>query len=315
MSDDDKDQIYEAEVQGSAAGLSEYKFNRDCTGPGYETIPDSTFEVTGTEIDTDENGFGEIVIDRAFDNLGLDDVLSEEVAVIFSVDCTPLIQALEEGNTIDPVGGRGQAIDSLEALTRIGLNGPWLDWNWGNFTPEQLLTDDGLGADNIYSGIIDFPAGTPKQTLFKYSANASDNEAGFEQDRALSLDSDPGIITLETACFGSQNEDPAQPFGNVEGAFTCVAEHGFIRADGNSDGEVNLAVGVFVLNCLFLGGEPPTCRDAADTGNAGDINITSAVALFNFLFLGGAPPPPPTGVCGPDPEGGDLGCEQYAHCP
>ncbi len=92
----------------------------------------------------------------------------------------------------------------------------------------------------------------------------------------------------------------------------------FRRGDANSDGAVNLADGVAVFNFLFLGGDEPTCLDAADTNDADDtLNLTDGVYLLNFLFLGGDPPPGPGPFdCGPEPAGSitTFGCER-SPCP
>ena len=67
----------------------------------------------------------------------------------------------------------------------------------------------------------------------------------------------------------------------------------FRRGDANSDGAVNIADGVTVLNFLFTGGERPSCLASADTDDVGGINLTDGVYVLGFLFLGGPIPPPP----------------------
>ena len=75
---------------------------------------------------------------------------------------------------------------------------------------------------------------------------------------------------------------------------------GRIPGDGNADGQLDVADGVFILSFLFGGTTLPLpCGDGLDhPGNLalidwqddGTINITDGVALLNFLFTDDGPP-------------------------
>ncbi len=82
----------------------------------------------------------------------------------------------------------------------------------------------------------------------------------------------------------------------------------FVRGDINSDGAVNLADSIFLLNFLFQGGPGPTCEKAADTNQDDAVNLTDAVYLLNHLFQGGPIPPAPNVETGPGVDLGPLGC-------
>ena len=93
----------------------------------------------------------------------------------------------------------------------------------------------------------------------------------------------------------------------------------FIRGNADGQGGLNLTDGIFLFNFLFLGGPPPTCREAADANNDGELNLTDGIVVLNFQFLGGSEPAPPgPRDCGVDPDEpgspGDLGCETTS-CP
>ena len=93
----------------------------------------------------------------------------------------------------------------------------------------------------------------------------------------------------------------------------------FRRGDANPDGAVNLTDGIAIFNFLFLGGETPTCLEAADTNDTDDaINLTDGIYVLNFLFLGGdAPPEPGPFACGLEPAESEFtfGCDSYpAEC-
>ncbi len=93
----------------------------------------------------------------------------------------------------------------------------------------------------------------------------------------------------------------------------------FHRGDIDGDGLLNLTDPVFILNFLFGGGPPPTCREAANANDDQGVDLADSVYLLNFLFGGGpAPVDPghPPLPCGSDPADSlnDLGCESYPPC-
>ncbi|MEC9475667.1 MAG: HYR domain-containing protein [Planctomycetota bacterium] len=90
----------------------------------------------------------------------------------------------------------------------------------------------------------------------------------------------------------------------------------FRRGDGNSDGIVNIADGVFLLVNLFAGGTDPGCDDAADANDDGSIDVSDVITILGFQFNGTSPPPAPFDSCGVDPTDSDgLGCVSYNVCP
>ncbi len=87
---------------------------------------------------------------------------------------------------------------------------------------------------------------------------------------------------------------------------------GFVRADANSDLEVEMSDSVFSLWHLFMGGPEPKCRDAADANGDGAYDIADPVYTLQWKFSGGPPPPAPFPGCGPAEF--VLGCEEPT-CP
>jgi hypothetical protein len=76
-----------------------------------------------------------------------------------------------------------------------------------------------------------------------------------------------------------------------------------------------------VFDYLFLGGQEPACREAADANNDAMVEISDGIQLLGYLFLGSTPlaePGPPPAPCGlgPDPRGGvgDVGCAVCEGC-
>lgn len=64
----------------------------------------------------------------------------------------------------------------------------------------------------------------------------------------------------------------------------------YITGDANTDGQINSADVVYLINYLFIGGSPPTPLVAGDANCDGKINVVDVVYLINYLFIGGPPP-------------------------
>ena len=332
LEDLDGDGIYSVVLpfDGAEEGSQEYKFNVNCTDAGWETGDNRTFAVEAGLPDDDGNGRGDIAVSRSFNDLTTDDILQADVEVIFSVDLTSVLTALNRGVAIT-AGGR--TVSSSAQVIGVGVTGRWFGdtpWNWNSFTPENMLFDDGSGddmipGDNVYTGAVLVPAGTGKEIEYKYglvteSSNGLDDEAGFAQNHFSRLDDADDEFFNGTDCFGSQNEDEEIRLGSVPGGFGCTRSVGpFLRGDCDQTGTVDLTSGVFLLNFLFQGGVQPTCVAACNTTGRGALDISTAVYLFNWLFLGGTalPQPVPTDQeCGysADPRDIEMGCEEPVAC-
>jgi hypothetical protein len=141
--------------------------------------------------------------------------------------------------------------------------------------------------------------------------------ADFDGDGSTDLASMTGEIYLS---------DP-HPFPvndlNGNGLLDRCGEAQFFRGDFDGQGTLNITDALRSLNFLFSEGPGPRCADAADANNDGSINLSDPIFTLNYLYVGGPAPPlpgPPSypevsgNTCGPDPEGGDLGCVFYDGC-
>ena len=91
----------------------------------------------------------------------------------------------------------------------------------------------------------------------------------------------------------------------------------FRRGDSNADGRVTVGDAVGLILFLFLLGPSPACLEAGDADDTGRLDTTDPIIILQWLFLGGpapAAPGPPPSSCGPDPDGGALGCGAYGAC-
>ena len=163
---------------------------------------------------------------------------------------------------------------------------------WDQGTEIEVLGTAFGGGDDVWLSIdgVDTP-------ISSYTQNVP-GLPGVSRIRAtLTAKPSPTAVNVEVA--GSNG-----PGGNFPGFV-----HGFQRGDANNDAGLSLADGVFILNFLFLGRDPPVCADAADVDDSGELELQDAVRLFNFLFLGGAAPTSPFLDFGLDGDDSDpLGC-------
>jgi hypothetical protein len=76
--------------------------------------------------------------------------------------------------------------------------------------------------------------------------------------------------------------------------------------NANDDSGVNVSDAVYVINYVFIGGDPPLPVKACGNANSDSgVNVSDAVYIINYVFIGGDPP----GDCHPGiwgAEGGDC---------
>jgi hypothetical protein len=78
----------------------------------------------------------------------------------------------------------------------------------------------------------------------------------------------------------------------ISSRFTC--------GDANSDGDVNVSDAVYIINYVFVGGDPPNPLAAGDVNCDGTCNVSDAVWIINYVFVGGNMPCDTTGDGIPD---------------
>jgi len=71
---------------------------------------------------------------------------------------------------------------------------------------------------------------------------------------------------------------------------TLVQLPQYICGDANNDEAVNVSDAVYIINFVFVGGDPP---DPYESGNVNcdlNVNVSDAVWIINYVFVGGAAP-------------------------
>ncbi len=169
------------------------------------------FTPTGEEPDNfpqGGNGYGEINPDVVYyGDTGPDQIITRDLTVIFSVEDTPLLGRIAAvGYVVDVQSGT----DTVRVVNVINFAGDFLTpaWPWGNFPPEANMLDNGVApdlaaGDHVWTGQFLFPAGSPRNLIYKYGANGYDNEAGFARNHEHRLDDTEATYRMSIDCWGS----------------------------------------------------------------------------------------------------------------
>ncbi len=203
----------------------EYKFviltGGDVDQAIWEGSDNRSFTATGDEIDTDENGYGEILQPVAyFADVTPDDIITQDVTVTFNLDISSAARALANGDTLIDTQTGSDDITMWSEVNGVTINGilsQW--WDWGNDVTcvgEWAMTqidDEG----HLFTFSYLYTAGQAKVQQCKFGINSLDNEAGFAQNRNFMIDDAAATYTVDNLCFGEQNSDPALPFPQLCG--------------------------------------------------------------------------------------------------
>jgi hypothetical protein len=192
----------------------EYKFvileNGNPNLAQWEQQDNRSFTPTGNEPDLLPpplgNGYGEIMPELVyFSNITPAMVLNQNVLVTFQVDMQPAFNKLADPFNFIVENFWGDTVYSVE---EVGVCGFFNNWPWGGIAPQYLLRDDGVtpdsfAGDKIYTGSIQFYAGDPTLTIYKYAINGYDVEAGFAMNHETIIDDSLPTFILPQDVFGS----------------------------------------------------------------------------------------------------------------
>jgi len=146
-----------------------------------------------------------------------------------------------------------------------------------------LTIPDGI-AGIEYDISIDVTGGAPP---YSYELTAGTLPDG------LTLDPVNGKLTgtpIQSGLFhftvrATDSGDPAlSDIQHLDFTFT------YICGDVNSDGDVNVADAVYIINYVFKEGPAPTVPEAADANGDGNVDVADGVYLINYVFKNGPAP-------------------------
>ena len=99
-------------------------------------------------------------------------------------------------------------------------------------------------------------------------------------------------FALDQGCSFVKYFDRYQSIANMPHDFLAVEfqpgfEFEYIIGDTNNDGAVNVSDPVWIINYVFMGGDPPIPYQAGDANCDVTVNVSDAVWLINYIFLSG----------------------------
>jgi hypothetical protein len=108
----------------------------------------------------------------------------------------------------------------------------------------------------------------------------------------------PGNITTSWNCPAMLNDNSryywrARATDSYEESVWSPDPVGFWTmrcGDANSDQDVNVSDAVFIINYIFVGGDPPNPIESGDCNCDGTCNVSDAVMIINYVFVGGNAP-------------------------
>jgi hypothetical protein len=115
------------------------------------------------------------------------------------------------------------------------------------------------------------------------------------------------VVTWNAASVTPRLGSAAVPFAHAS----------YRRGDAGSDGRVDVADAIALLDWLFQGGAEPGCLDAADANADAAIDLADPIIILMALFSPDGPSLPAPGplACGFGPPGPGLGCAVDPACP
>lgn len=256
---------------------------------GWEGGPDYIFHVTGDEPDN------QVVIPRRyFDNVGPDDIITEEQEVRIVVDLRPAYYFLMD-NGVLPVdtqtGEQPESIDGLFVNGPIGhralevVGAEWATWGpdgLGQIESRRFFDDgthgDVVAGDTLYTRTYTYPVGTSRTLIGKFGINGYDNEAGFGADHHMVIEQGATQINFVFGCVR-----------RADGTYT--ATNGPIFGEEGGSGDFSDAYAEYVL--IDNNAAVPTCTVVR---GGGGVNVEPTGATPDRIALNGNYPNPVTGV-------------------
>jgi hypothetical protein len=159
---------------------------------------------------------------------------------------------------LDPIGDKTGVVDQLRTfeITSSDPNGDSVALSYENLPDGATFTENGYD-----------------DQLGKYAATFSwtpgDQHEGVYEN--IHFIADDGILT-----------DDEYISITIEASYTC--------GDANSDGLVNVSDAVWIINHVFIGGDPPNPLAAGEVNCDSSVNVSDAVWIVNNVFIGGNQP-------------------------
>jgi len=200
--------------------------------------------------------------------------------------------------------------DDIE-ITSVDITGSVIDPSWGNF---QYNTYPHFSSDygKVNMGWCENPpfvTPIPVQDsglLFTMCAQIPMGTGAqiVDFDTTSSFVTNPAIEFILSPVGGGTIKPNYIDCGTAD---LIILAPNTICGDANGDLTVNVSDAVYIINWVFVGGDPPVPLACGDANGDCNVGVSDAVYLINYVFVGGNPPGDcsfgcllwPDGDCGP----------------
>jgi hypothetical protein len=163
---------------------------------------------------------------------------------------------------------------------------PVYEINWDTPTLDTLGYPELLQGFEIHGSTDSFDLHSPDSTTLIVRTNADLN---FEQDDFQYYYIPPDSQVYYITMFAL---DAA---GHTSKSTPILTGYEYNCGDCNDDGVVNVSDAVYIINYVFVGGDPPYPLYTGDVNCDAFVNISDAVWIINYVFVGGNAPCDTTG--------------------
>jgi hypothetical protein len=136
---------------------------------------------------------------------------------------------------------------------------------------------------------------------------ASESSEWFDLDSYSGTAPSDITITVDISGIGSGYYLDSIELSSIDAAnsphfvrVTLELNQAYLCGDANGDGSVNVSDAVYIINYVFIGGNPPEPQASGEVNCDGSVNVSDAVWIINYVFIGGNAPCDVDGDTEPD---------------
>ena len=157
------------------------------------------------------------------------------------------------------------------------------------------IIENSIIAYNVSEGIHGWSTSSCSLSCSDVYGNSDGNYGGNIADQTGvngNISECPLFCDFSEGHFYISETSPCAPAHNSCGVLMGAWDTGcdYVCADATTDGHIDVADVVFLLNYLYRGDVPPEPIQAGDVDCNGTIDVADVVYLLNYLYRGGPPP-------------------------
>jgi hypothetical protein len=256
--------------------MAEFLVKVENLDPGWEVMPADGIVFT---LDADE--ITEVSFFYERDNAMHGDNTTADV-ILYQLPDSIILDGIGKQLWVD-----GVAPDSLPyfevRLVDMPDSCPWpvYEINWDTPTLDTLGYPELLQGFEIHASTDSFDLHSPDSLTLIARTNADFNlEQDDFQHYFVPPDSQVYYFTMYALDAAGHTSEPTP----------ILTGYPYSCGDCNNDNDVNVSDAVYIINYVFVGGDPPYPLYTGDVNCDAVVNISDAVWIINYIFVGGKAP-------------------------